>query len=425
MQFSSIKYLKQTVTIACVIYLMALSFTTTALNNWVPKAGFTGISRLSTISFSILDKGYIGTGLDSSGNLLKDFWTYDPMSDTWMQVADFGGTARIGAIGFSIDSLGYVGLGDDGNSLMKDLWRYSPFTNSWTQVQDLGMYSAVTTNGRKDASVAVASGRAYVICGYDGSTTYSKQCWQFDPTSDTSWTIKKNFMNASDFTLIGRRWGIAFSLNSQIYFGTGYDHTQNYKNDFWIYNTSTDLWNQLPSFPGHIRSNASGFSLDGNGYVVCGVNLSPHYDMWQYNPIQNDWVQVVSYPGSASANNISFVLNNQAFVGMGYDSLSICYTDFWEYIPDSLTGINKNEKFGVVKIYPNPATGYCILELSDPNLNFPLEIWLYGSNGKMLYQQDVFTSEIIISRKNLPAGIYYYSIRKNGNILANGKFLFH
>ena len=424
MQFPSNKLLQQILADICALFLVAISFTANASNNWIPKADFTGTSRFSTISFSILDKGYIGTGQDSSGNLLNDFWAYDPLNDTWTQVADFAGTPRIGGLGFGIDSSGYVGLGDDGNSLMKDLWQYSPVTNSWTQVQDLGMYSSVTTNGRKDASVAVASGRAYVICGYDGSTTYSKQCWQFDPGADTSWTLRKNFMNASDFTLVGRRWGIAFSINSQVYFGTGFDHTQNYKNDFWKYNTSTDTWNQLPDFPGHIRSNASGFAVDGNGYIVGGINLSPHYDMWQYNPSQNSWMQVSDYPGFATANNISFVLNNHAFVGMGYDSLSICQTDFWEYVPDSLTRINKNEMIGSIKIYPNPATHYCILELSKHNLNFPLELCLYGSNGKLQFQQNVSTSEIFILRNNLPSGIYYYSIRKNGNSLATGKILF-
>lgn len=389
------------------------------------KTAFSGNARTSAVSFSILDKGYLGTGIDSSGNLLKDFWAYDPTNDTWTQVADFAGSARIGAVGFSIDSLGYIGLGDDGTTLRKDVWEYSPQNNSWVQVQNLGLYASVTANGRKDASVAVASGKAYIICGYDGSTTYSKQCWQFDPVADTSWTIRKNFMNASDFTLIGRRWGTAFSLNSQIYFGTGFDHTQNYKNDFWKYNPFTDTWNQLPNVPGLARSNAISFSFDGMGYVGCGVSLNQQTDLWQYDFNLNSWTGQPDYPGLATANNISFVINNRAFVGLGTDTFNVRHTDFWEFIADSLTGVEINENLESVKLYPNPVSDYCILELSSSLSKYIVEFLLYDKNGKIQIKRNIEDSFSVISKNGMASGIYYYTIRKNGEYFSSGKLIFH
>ena len=66
--------------------------------------------RLDAVGFSIGSKGYIGTGLPISG-FVKDFWEYDPATNTWTQKADFGGTARHSAVGFSIGSKGYIGTG--------------------------------------------------------------------------------------------------------------------------------------------------------------------------------------------------------------------------------------------------------------------------------------------------------------------------
>src|SRR6266496_2876260 len=82
--------------------------------------------------FSIGTKGYIGTGYDNFNNALKDFWEYDPTTNTWKQKADFGGTARYYTTGFSIGTKGYIGTGveNGGASFVKDFWEYDPTTNT-------------------------------------------------------------------------------------------------------------------------------------------------------------------------------------------------------------------------------------------------------------------------------------------------------
>jgi len=92
-------------------------------NFWLPKEDFGGSARDQAVGFSIDGKGYIGTGYD--GNYKKDFWQYDPGSDSWSQKADFGGSARFEAVGFSIDGKGYIGTGDHGDE-KKDFWQYAP-----------------------------------------------------------------------------------------------------------------------------------------------------------------------------------------------------------------------------------------------------------------------------------------------------------
>src|ERR1044071_3179889 len=81
-----------------------------AQDTWVQKADFGGVSRASAVGFSINTKGYIGSGYFYNGTLhvFKDFWEYDPLTDSWTQKANLGGVARSGAIGFSIGNKGYI-----------------------------------------------------------------------------------------------------------------------------------------------------------------------------------------------------------------------------------------------------------------------------------------------------------------------------
>lgn len=57
---------------------------------WTQKADFAGSPAWGAVSFSIGNKGYMGTGETSSG-FSNEFWEYDPLTDTWAQKADFGG----------------------------------------------------------------------------------------------------------------------------------------------------------------------------------------------------------------------------------------------------------------------------------------------------------------------------------------------
>ena len=98
---------------------------------WTQKANLIGVKRMGAVGFSIGNYGYVGTGIDSSGNDLSDFWKYDAINDSWTQVANFGGGNREYAVSFIINGKGYVGTG--GAILTNDLWQYDTLANTWTQ----------------------------------------------------------------------------------------------------------------------------------------------------------------------------------------------------------------------------------------------------------------------------------------------------
>ena len=93
------------------------------LGKWTQKASFPGASRYAAVGFSINNKGYIGTGYDGNLNY-KDFFEFDPVSNTWAQKADFPGETRSYSIGFAIQKNGYIGIGNNGNGSLSDFWVY-------------------------------------------------------------------------------------------------------------------------------------------------------------------------------------------------------------------------------------------------------------------------------------------------------------
>jgi N-acetylneuraminic acid mutarotase len=86
------------------------------------KADFPGEKRRTAQGFVINDEAYVGFGYDGE-NDLKDFWKYDPSSNTWIQQASWPGSysSGHGTIGaFSLGSTGYMVKGG-----IEEFWRFS------------------------------------------------------------------------------------------------------------------------------------------------------------------------------------------------------------------------------------------------------------------------------------------------------------
>ncbi|MFN8145486.1 MAG: kelch repeat-containing protein [Bacteroidia bacterium] len=394
------------------------------VDTWIQKADLPGIPRINAVSFVVNGQAFIGTGEDAQGNLLNDFWKFDPSVNAWSQVADFGGVPRKGSVGFAIDSLGYVGTGYDGTDFLKDFWQFSVSTNSWQQIQDLGQFGdPSSSSGRRDAVAVVANSKCYLICGYDGSSGYIKQTWQFDPSKDTSWALRRNLANVTDFTLYGRRWAVGFGIQDMVYFGTGFSFSQDLKQDFWKYNPLLDAWTQVADFGGSFRSNAVAFSMYNKGYVGCGTSAFYENDFWRYDPFDNNWTQVADYGGIPMCNGVSFVINNRGYAGLGNDSIYSMKTDMWEYTPDSTTGIEDNIYSEKVSVFPNPVNEMLNVELKSFKKNNPILFSLYNSTGQMILQEKITGEKTQLNLSSIPKGIFFYSLENGKQKITCGKIL--
>ncbi|AUC22451.1 MULTISPECIES: kelch repeat-containing protein [Polaribacter] len=248
-------------------------------NYWIKKADFPGVARSSAVGFSINGKGYLGTGFNSEldEEELKDFWEYDPTTDTWTQKADFGGTARYAAIGFSIGNDGYIGTGYDGSE-QKDFWKYDVASNTWEQ--------SVGFSGqkRKDASVFTIDDVAYIGLGIHNNA-YEEDFYAFNGNTWTRLTDLDDDEDDDDDYSILLSSGAAFSLDGKGYVTTGIAGSIN--TNAWEYSPATDTWEELPVFEGSARQNASTFTFDTKAFVLMGRSGNYYFDdVWEFRPYE-------------------------------------------------------------------------------------------------------------------------------------------
>jgi N-acetylneuraminic acid mutarotase len=299
-----------------VIAYQRLLVSATASDVWTRKADFGGTPRFEAIAFSIGGRGYVGLGhYDYDyGNYLRDFWAYDPSSNTWTQEANFGGTARYGAVGFCIGNKGYVGTGVD-SLRRRDFWEYDPPSNAWTQKANFGGV------GRHQAVGFSIGNRGYIG---NGSDTGWREFWEYDPSGNI-WTQKADCP-------IQRTVAVAFSIRNRGYMGTGSNGSSGTR-DFWEYDPSANIWAQKTDFGGTARVFAVGFSIGNKGYVGMGGDGSTLYrDFWEYDPLSDSWTRKADFAGPLRTGAVGFSIANRGFTGLGGYGLSL-YEDFWEYIP--------------------------------------------------------------------------------------------
>lgn len=364
---------------------------------WQQKSSLPAQPRVGAIAFALHGYGYVGTGQDSSGILLNDFWKYDASNDTWSQAAAFPGTARKNAVAFVTDSFAYAGTGIDMNGLTKDFYRYDDAGNSWQQVANLDSAGAVYA--RRDAASFAIGNKGYVVGGYDGSTFYSKDLWEFDSSQDTVWNEK------TLFPLPGRRWATAFAAAGSGYTGMGYNYSQEYFHDLWKYNPLTGAWTQMADFPGNKRSSASVFVILDNAFVGTGFDGVYKNDFYRYDILNNAWSTVASYGGFPTTAASGFSVNGKGYVVCGIDSLGY-KNELWEYTPDNTLGIDQLLAESV-NIYPNPTRDYIELDLAGQNL---YEFRLFDAAGNIVLSKTLSSALKRIDVTYLPKGIYYYRI---------------
>jgi len=321
------RYIKE----VTLVLLLLISFSAEAGNSWSSKKNFGGGDRRNAIGFMIGNKAYIGTGL-ADGNptmgigATKDFWAWDPNTNSWTQKADFGGGERAYAVGFSIGNKGYVGTGENDNGNQNDFWEYDTSSNKWTQKTK---YPGSTVEHAVGFSIGNKGyvGTGKLSTGYSTSSQ-KKDFYEYDPSSD-SWSQK------ADFGGTVRSDAVGFCIGNKGYIGTGISGS-NLVKDFWQYDTSSDTWKQKTDFPGLSRYDAVGFSIGSKGYLGIGTHGAAYdlSDFYEYDPNADTWTKKTSY-GNSEYGAVAFSNCTNGFIGTGtnYYLGNSGYSDFMEYTP--------------------------------------------------------------------------------------------
>lgn len=179
-------------------------------NSWTRKADMPVTSRTRATAIVAGGKAYIIGGAQSPISFTKEVWEYDPVGNSWTRKADLPGAARVFAAGFSINNKVYYGSGQGtyvgGNNGLKDWWEYNPVTNTWTAKNDLPFG-------------IVSNAQAFIIGtkSYFGATPYSNPSngfWEYESTTDI-WTRLSDFPGKSNY------YASSFVINGKAYVAAG------------------------------------------------------------------------------------------------------------------------------------------------------------------------------------------------------------
>ncbi|MBS1637366.1 MAG: hypothetical protein JST26_15730 [Bacteroidetes bacterium] len=102
-------------------------------------------------------------------------------------------------------------------------------------------------------------------------------------------------------------------------------------------------WTKVHALDNGKRFEATGFSINGKGYVTCGVDTNDncYNDLWEYDADFNFWTQKANLPATYRRGAFAFELNNKGYLGSGIDdaspSLGTILTDLWMYDPATNT----------------------------------------------------------------------------------------
>lgn len=153
------------------------------------------------------------------------------------------------------------------------------------------------------------------------------QFWVF---SQDVWTLRDS-VNGS-----GRSIASTFVLDGQGWIVAGLDE-DGFKRKMYSYNPNQDDWDDEISLGGENgdgleRGSAVAFSLKGKGYVCTGQGDFAAFskDLWEYDPIAQTWSQKADFIGEARRQAVAFTLDNYAYVGTG-QALSGLKKDFYRY----------------------------------------------------------------------------------------------
>ncbi|MFM2040372.1 MAG: hypothetical protein RLZZ493_961 [Bacteroidota bacterium] len=368
------------------IFFMLACSTIGSAQSWLQRADLGSTGRHRATGFSIGNKGYAGLGhVNGTGQniVYKDWWQYDPSSNSWTQKADYV-SPSYGTIAFGTSTKGYIGGGTAYNN---EFFEYNPTTNSWQAITNCPILNAT------DQTAFAVNDKGYVL--------YNNQCAEFDPITN-SWTMKANLPGNLNI------WGTSFVVGSSAFVKNG--------TAFYEFKPVQNQWLIRSQFPGIATGGSSSFVVDEKGYVVSGYSgglSNVTKEVWQYNPATDHWQKMEDFPGSARRFTIGFSINNRGYFGLGTNGIN--FNDIWAY--DNFLGQQEPEKTIACTIYPNPFVEAIHVTI-DAILNGQEKtITVYNTEGQFICTTSFTENDGTLPLDELPKGNYFLTISVDQKII--------
>lgn len=252
--------------------------------DWDLFGFFPGGGRSDAMSFVIGDYCYYGLG-EYEGEAINDFWrldlTFDYNSSSgnetgWVRLNDFPGEARSKGAATASETKGYLGLGVGPSGYLDDMWCYTPETDSWEQIDNFPA-------GKRALPIAFTlNNDLYFGTGNDETLRNRVEMYKYDESAQ-SWIQTSSVSKAAT----GRHAAAACAHDGRAFVLGGFGNGR--LNDFLIYTAENDTWRLMREVDMEgfgdadiVRSGASLFGLDGHIYVTVGNVGSLTTSTWEW-----------------------------------------------------------------------------------------------------------------------------------------------
>lgn len=136
----------------------------------------------------------------------------------------------------------------------------------------------------------------------------------------------------------GKSVASSFVMNGEGYVLCGLEST-GFTRRMYSYDVNQNDWDSAHALggisgSGLSRGSACAFSVFNKGYICLGQGDNSNFlrDVWEYDPVSDVWTQKADYAGTARRAAVSFVIGGYAYVGTGQDVVGLC-DDFYKYDP--------------------------------------------------------------------------------------------
>jgi N-acetylneuraminic acid mutarotase len=386
------------------LILLSLCFTAVYAQSWTQVADIPS-ARHHPVTWGIDGIGYMVTGTNFANNPTRNFYRYNPTSDSWANMGLFPGTGRSFAIGTVYEGKGYLGFGATLTNYLDDLWQYDPVADTWTEL------ASCPCAGRRHPAFIAVNDAIYVGLG-DGGAGNLDDWWKYDMTTD-SWSQLPDLPGA------GRHHPFQFTVNGQVYAGMGHAGQTIFR-DWYRLDPATDTWTTQTDFSGEARVAGTQFNHANEGYVLSGDgdnhSTMATGEFWVYDDANDSWTQLTSHPGVSRWAPGSFVVNDEVYIigGLNRQASSLSQ-EVYKYPLPSTVGVNELEKTEI-GLFPNPTN-------STLNIKTKLQfdaVQVINVAGQIVLNTGS-TKSLDVSV--LPLGIYQIQITKDGQILGQQRFL--
>jgi N-acetylneuraminic acid mutarotase len=362
------------------------------IEEWVEVAPIPE-GRHHPVTWGFDDEGYVVTGSNTFNNPTRDFYRYDPSTDTWETLDDFPGGPRSFSIGVTYNGKGYLGFGASLTQYYDDLWEYDPETDTWTELP------SCPCTGRRHPSFVINDGRLFVGLG-DGAPGNLNDWWEYNIETE-QWTQHDNLPGQP------RHHPFQFSAGSHAYAGMGHGGSFIY-DDWYKFNMETDSWETMTPFPGEARVAGAQFDYRGDGYIISGDGSDHDYmeegEFWKYDDDNDSWEELTPHPGISKWAPGAMVIHHKLYFVAGQNrQTGVNTNNVWMYDFGIPAGQNKIAKENI-EIYPNPVKDQ--LNVKGESLE---QITIMDLTGKVVIQRDLRTQSIDLS--NLDNGSYLVEIK--------------